>query len=460
MRDEAASFAKKWILKQQYFYKQVKDTLRYIIEPGKRVLNINSGTGHLIQAVEPEYGVCVEESPKMLEISQEDYPRFKHVKADADGYQADETFDFVLISNIDEVVDVQQMFDNLSTACDHNTRVVIYTYSDLWQYFIRIAEKLKLKPYAGERNNFTIGDIENILELSGYELLKSYKKVLLHKNIPILSWLCNRVLIHFWPFRDLSLVRVHVARKVCPQSIDDLKVSVIVPCKNERGNIEEAITRLPKLGKHTELIFCDDKSTDGTAEEVIRLKNKRDDLEVRLVEGPGVCKSRNVWTGFDAATGDILMILDADLTVMPEELPRFLNAIAHSRGEFINGSRLVYPIPAEAMKFSNYMGNKFFSYMFSLILQQRVKDTLCGTKVIWRRDWPRIKHYVNAWGTMDRWGDYDLLFGASRNHLKIVDIPVHYQERVYGVTKMTRVFRNGLIMLKMSFWGIIKLRLR
>ncbi len=180
---------------------------------------------------------------------------------------------------------------------------------------------------------------------------------------------------------------------------------------------------------------------------------------IRLVSGPGICKSKNVWTGFEAATGDVLMILDADLTTMPEELPMFLSLLAGGGAEFVNGSRLIYPMPTSAMKGANMVGNKFFSVAFSYLLGQRVKDTLCGTKVIWRSDWERIKSYVGSWGTIDRWGDYDLLFGASKLNLRIVDLPVHYQERVYGTTKMTRVFRNGLVMLRMCFHGFVKLKL-
>jgi glycosyltransferase involved in cell wall biosynthesis len=206
------------------------------------------------------------------------------------------------------------------------------------------------------------------------------------------------------------------------------------------------------MGKHTEIIFCDDKSTDGTAAEVKRLQKLYPERDIRLVEGPAICKAENVWTGFRAARGDVLMILDGDLAVMPEELPYFLEALTSRTGEFINGSRLVYPIPRFAMKFTNMIGNKFFGAVFSYLLDQRIKDTLCGTKVLWRKDWQRIEPDLGNWGIQDRWGDYELLFGASKLHLPIRDLPVHYQERIYGVTKMTRVFSNGMRMLRIC-WG-------
>jgi hypothetical protein len=175
------------------------------------------------------------------------------------------------------------------------------------------------------------------------------------------------------------------------------------------------------------------------------------DKDIRLLHGPGICKAENVWTGFRAARGDVLMILDADLTVMPEELPMFLRALATWRGDFINGSRLVYPMPGLAMKSANLLGNKFFGLLFSFLLDQRLKDTLCGTKVLWRSDWLRMQPHLGSWGIQDRWGDYELLFGAHKLHLEIVEVPVHYQERIHGVTKMTKVFANGWRMLRICW---------
>jgi len=252
-----------------------------------------------------------------------------------------------------------------------------------------------------------------------------------------------------------------VVARLCPTPVlkEELSVSVIVPCKDEKGNIEDAGQRIPPLGGRTEIIFCDDASSDGTAEEVLRVQSLYPDKDIRLEHGPGLCKSRNVWSGFDAAAGDILIILDADLTTIPEELPYFMDVIASGQAEFVNGSRLVYPVPKRAMTTANMLGNKFFSAAFTYLLGQRVKDTLCGTKVLWRSDWERIKPMLGSWGIEDRWGDYELLFGAAKLNLKILDLPVHYQDRIYGSTKMTRVFQNGLIMLKMCWHGFLKLKL-
>jgi glycosyltransferase involved in cell wall biosynthesis len=244
---------------------------------------------------------------------------------------------------------------------------------------------------------------------------------------------------------------------VAPREEPDVSVSVIIPCRNEAGNIRPAAERIPAMGSHTEILFCDDKSTDGTAEEVREMQRRRPDKDIRLVDGPGICKAENVWNGFRAARGDVLMILDADLAVMPEELPFFFRALVAGHGEFINGSRLVYPMQELAMKFANILGNKFFSLVFSFLLDQRIKDTLCGTKVLWRKDWLRLEPYLGNWGMQDLWGDYELLFGASKLHLDIVEVPVHYQERIHGVTKMTRVVSNGWRMLRICWHAWLRL---
>jgi glycosyltransferase involved in cell wall biosynthesis len=274
------------------------------------------------------------------------------------------------------------------------------------------------------------------------------------KNIPMLSWFLNDVLARLPLFRRFCLMELIVARRIPEQLQEqDLSVSVIIPCRNERGNIQQAVERIPEMGRHTEIIFGDDKSTDGTADEVRRMQAEYPERDIRLVNGPGICKAENVWTCFHAAKGDVLMILDADLTVMPEELPYFFRALARGYGEFINGSRLVYPVSSTAMKFTNRIGNKLFGMVFSFLLDQRIKDTLCGTKVLWRDDWNRIVPHLGSLGLKDMWGDYELLFGATKLNLEIVEVPVHYQERIYGVTKMTRVFQNGLRMLRICWYA-------
>ena len=449
----------KWIQRNKYYYECLKRLLRHLVEPGKRVLNIRCQTGFLLDALKPSYGVGVEISPEMVAVARTAHPQFTYYEAFPEDFVSPQKFDYILLCDVGDIADVQKTLLRLQTACERHTRLLIYTYNDLWEPLIALAQRLHLKIPQTEQNWLSEQDLIGLLTLSGFEWLKTYRTALFPKYVPWLSAFMNRVVAKLPLIGRLCMIEVLVARAI-PKPIDssDVTVSVIVPCKDERGNIESAVARMPALGRSTETIFCDDKSTDGTADEVRRMQALFPEHRIRLVEGPGICKSKNVWTGFEAATGDLLVILDADLTVMPEELPYFIDAITRGGAEFVNGSRLVYPIPKAAMKGANVIGNKFFSAVFSYLLGQRIKDTLCGTKVLWRCDWERIRPLIGTWGTLDRWGDYELLFGAAKLNLRILDQPVHYQERIFGATKMTKVFKHGLIMLGMCAHGFRRLK--
>jgi len=450
----------KWIRRNKYYYESLKRLLRHLVEPGKRVLNIRCQTGFFLDALRAGYGVGVEISPEMVEIARAAYPQFHYYEAFPEDFVPSEKFDYILLCDVGDIADVQKVLLQLHAACERHTRLIIYSYNDLWELLIRLAQWLHLKIPQTEQNWLSEDDLIGLLTLSGFEWLKTYRTALIPKYVPLFSAFMNRIVAKLPFLRRLCMVEVLVARPV-PKPIDasEVTVSVIVPCKDERGNIESIVTRMPELARSTELIFCDDKSTDGTGDEVRRMQGLYKQRNIRLVEGPGICKSKNVWTGFEAATGDILAILDADLTVMPEELPYFIAAITRGGAEFVNGSRLVYPIPKAAMKGANLVGNKFFSAVFSYLLGQRIKDTLCGTKVLRRSDFERIRPMIDTWGATDRWGDYELLFGAAKLNLRILDQPIHYQERIYGATKMTKVFKNGLMMLRMCYHGFRKLKM-
>lgn len=456
-----------WIEQNSYYYGLIGKLLRFVVEPKKRVLVVRCSTGGLLSAVRPQVGVGVEISPELQEVAKRRHAQFTYHVAFPDSEEfaerfaaTGEKFDYIMFDYIDDTVDVQRALLNLKPLCERHTRLLIRTYNRLWQPLVTLAEWLGMKVPQIEQNWFSPADVKNLLRLTGFEMLETLRVVLFPKYIPLLSAFLNGVVARLPGFNRLCMTELHVARLV-PEPIDPerLSVSVIIPCKDERENVADAVRRMPALGGRTEIIFCDDKSIDGTADEVQRMRDLHPECDIRLEAGPGICKAKNVWTGFNAASGDILMILDADLTTMPEELPYFLDAIASGAAEFVNGSRLVYPVPRGAMKGANMLGNKFFSLAFSYLLKQRVKDTLCGTKVLWRSDWERINPLLGTWGIEDRWGDYELLFGASKLNLRIVDLPVHYQERVYGTTKMTKVFQNGLIMLRMCWNGFLKLRL-
>jgi 2-polyprenyl-3-methyl-5-hydroxy-6-metoxy-1,4-benzoquinol methylase len=455
-----------WITNNRYYYELLVRLLRFVVEPQKKVLSVRCGTGNLLAAVEPSRGKGIDICDEIVEIAQQRNPSLKFAVAfpDKDEFQhafsSGETFDYILFNDVGDTVDVLQAFRNLKPLCQRHTRVLVTTYNHLWEPLVTLAEWIGMKVPRTEQNWLSTADIRNLLKLAGFETLETHRIVLLPKYLPLLSSFLNRFCARLPFLSKLCMTQVVVARMVPPPfAMKDLAVSVIIPCKNEKGNVEDAVRRIPSLGGRTEIIFCDDQSTDGTAEEVRRMQLCYPDKDIRLEHGPGVCKSRNVWTGFDVAKGDVLLILDADLTTIPEELPYFIEVIVSGQAEFVNGSRLIYPVPKGAMNGANMVGNKFFSVAFTYLLGQRVKDTLCGTKVLWRSDWERIKPMLGSWGTEDRWGDYELLFGAAKLNLKILDLPIHYQERIHGSTKMTKVFRNGLVMLRMCWHGFLKLKL-
>ena len=455
-----------WIDRNRYYYELLNRLLRFLVEPQKRVLSVRCGTGNLLANVQSTEGKGVDICPEIVEIAQQRNPSLEFAVAFPDKeefrtvFEPEEKFDYILFNDIGDTVDVLQALRNLKPLCRRHTRILVITYNHLWEPLVTFAEWIGMKVPRTEQNWLSTLDIANLLKLAGFEALETHRLVILPKYVPLVSAFLNRFCARLPLLKRLCMTQVVVGRLLPPPvPKEELSVSVIVPCKNERGNVEDAVQRMPQLGRQTEIIFCDDQSTDGTAEEVLRVQSLFSDRDIRLERGPGVAKSRNVWTGFGAATGDILMILDADLTTIPEELPYFVDVIASGQAEFVNGSRLVYPVPKGAMTTANMLGNKFFSIAFTYLLGQPVKDTLCGTKALWRSDWERIKPMLGSWGVEDRWGDYELLFGAAKLNLKILDLPVHYQERIYGSTKMTRVFRNGLIMLKMCWHGFLKLKL-
>lgn len=437
-----------WIRSNGYFYDHLKRAIQFVVEPNKRILEVRCETGELLASVAPSYGVGVEISDAMSEAARVRHPDLHFVTSDIESLDLGETFDYILFNHIFDTVDILRALERIRRHCAPHTQIIVINYNYLWQSILDFASKLGLRSKFVEPNWVSENDIRGFLKLAGFRPVRKHRFLLFPKYIPLLSSVLNKFFARLPGLRRLCMMQIMVARPFSePKREEDLTVSVVVPCRNEVGNIRHAVERIPQMGRHTEILFCDDKSNDGTPEEITRMQALYPDKDIRLIHGPNICKAENVWTGFRAARGDVLMILDADLTVMPEELPMFLRALATSRGDFINGSRLVYPMPGLAMKSANLLGNKFFGLLFSFLLDQRLKDTLCGTKVLWRNDWLRMQPHLGSWGIQDRWGDYELLFGAHKLHLEIVEVPVHYQERIHGVTKMTKVFANGWRML-------------
>ncbi len=353
--------------------------------------------------------------------------------------------------------DIVASLEELRTACTPSTRLLVAYYSALWRPVLRLATVLGWRAHAPEENWLAPSDFSNMLTLSGFELVTRSQRVLLPVRIPFLSDLLNRWLAPLPIFRSFTLVNVAVARPVTPAWTSPPSVSVIVAARNEAGNIESLVRRLPAMGPDDELIFVEGHSTDNTWEAIRAVTSRHPARAIRCLQQPGQGKGDAVRAGFAAAARDILMILDADLTVAPEDLPKFYRARVSGLCEFVNGTRLVYPRTRHAMAFANILANKFFALAFAFLVGQPFKDTLCGTKVIDRVAYQTLAKARAHFGELDPFGDFDLLFGAAKLGLRIMDLPVHYAERTYGSTNIQR-WRHGLLLLRMTFLAACRIK--
>lgn len=370
--------------------------------------------------------------------------------------------DYILLNgNIHYESDIQRLMENVRRVCTTNARVIIIYYSSLWMPLAKMASWLGWRDKMPEQNWIAHEDIDNILSISGFEPIRVDQRVLLPIYIPFLSDFFNRYLAPLPFFRLFTLLNVLVARPYYNKRSEDSRkrsVSIIVPARNEAGNIENAILRIPKMGAQDEVIFVEGHSTDNTWATIQEVADRYgQNVNIKIAQQDGNGKGDAVRKGFSLASNDILMILDADLTVPPEDLVKFYRAITSGKGEFINGSRLVYPVEDEAMRFFNTLGNKVFAVAFSFVLGQRFKDTLCGTKVLSRKDYFKIAHHRSYFGEFDPFGDFDLLFGACRLGLKIVEVPVAYKKRIYGDTNIHR-WKHGVLLFKMLIFAARKIK--
>jgi SAM-dependent methyltransferase len=448
----------------RFYYEDLYGFIRDQIPAGSRVLDLGCGDGSLLASLRPSSGVGIDVSMQALQKAKQQYPHLHFIRADVEELPLDGPFDYIVVSNVvGYLFDVWAFFRSLSRVADPRTRVIMAYYNFLWEPLLKVAERLSLKSREPMQNWLSRQDLVNLLELSDFEPIATGYRTPLPLGPPSVVRPLNRILAIVPLLRRLgitSYVNARRRRRNSTPRIDDPSCSVVIPTRNEEGNVRAAVDRLPQLGSHTEIIFVDGNSTDGTVAAIEKVMADRPELDIKLIhQQGGTGKGDAVRKGFDAAIGDVLMILDADLTVPPEDLPKFWAAIVEEKGEFINGSRLVYPMERDAMRVANIAGNKVFSMIFSWILDQRITDTLCGTKVLWAEDYRRIAANRHLFGKLDPFGDFDLLFGAANLGLKIREIPVRYRERVFGSTNIQR-WRHGLLLLRMSVVGARRLRFR
>jgi SAM-dependent methyltransferase len=431
-----------------YFHKTQRALFRTYVPPGVAVLEIGCATGDLLAAVAPARGVGVDLSPLMVEKARSKYPAYEFVQADATFFDTEERFDYILINNVLEYSeDIQGLLQNCRRLLKPRGRVLISTLNPLWTPLLRLGERRGLCTPDTRRNFVTGQDAANLLGLCDFEVVKLIRRTLLPKRIPLLCSVVNLIAAHTPLVRRFCLTEFLVARPRAP--VVEYSVSVVVPCYNEAGNIAECVQRVPRMGTRTEVIVVDDGSRDGTADLVRPELNPA--VEIRSISyQPNRGKLHAVQTGFEAAGGDILMILDADMTVPPEDLPYFYAPLRAGQADFVNGTRLIYPLANGSMKLQNFFGNKLFGVLVSWLAGIHLSDTLCGTKAFFREDY---RHFRMGY---DPWGDFDYLFGAAQRTCKVLEVPIHYLERRAGQSKM-KAFRHTAALLKacwLGFWRV------
>jgi SAM-dependent methyltransferase len=427
-----------------------------LIPADASVLEIGCGTGELLSQLRAAKKTGIDISPRQIEVARTRVPDAEFFAEAGELLELDRTFDVIIVSDtLNLAADVQRLLERLQAVAHADTRLIVNFQNTLWRPLLTLMRWLGLKAAQPQNSWLATSDVLNLMRLAGWRPVTRQNRILLPFRALGLGTLINRWLAPFLQWFCLTIFIV--ARRQQATAARPPTVSVIIPARNEAGNIPAAVGRTPEMGGGTELIFIEGHSRDDTWAAIQRVAAENPQRKIKILQQTGRGKGDAVRAGFAIATGDILMILDADLTMPPEELPKFYDVIASGRAEFANGVRLVYPMEKEAMQFLNLCANKAFGLMFTWLLGQPVKDTLCGTKVLSRAHYERIAANRAYFGDFDPFGDFDLLFGAAKLNLKIADVPIRYRERTYGTTNIQR-WSHGWLLLRMVLFAARKLK--
>lgn len=452
-----------WRSKNSSYYEADTNFMRFLVPPGKRILELGCGRGSMLAALAPTYGVGVDFSETSVALARERYPHLHFLVGDVENPETLRSikgpFDYILIADaIGMFESIDDTLRIVNQHCTAETRLIISYYSHLWEPILKLGEWLKLKSRQPKINYIATADFLNLMDLADFEVIRDERRQLLPKRLLGIGSLINRFVAPLPGIRRLCLRTYLVGRAVMKFPDRQFSASIVIPCRNERGNIENAILRMPRFTAKQEIIFVEGNSSDGTYEECERIRDAyKEQWDIKVLRQDGKGKGDAVRKGFDAATGDVLMILDADLTMPPELLPKYHALIETGKAEFVNGTRLVYPMEDEAMRPLNLFANRCFAYLFSYLVNTRLTDTLCGTKVLLRKDYETLARERAYFGDFDPFGDFDLIFGAAKQNLKIIETPIHYKARTFGETQISR-FRDGWLLLKMVWFAYRKLK--
>jgi len=442
---------------QRQYHQLLKNYFGFLVPPGQRVLEVGCGLGDLLTSVKPSRAVGVDFSPKAIEAARQRHPQAEFHVADAADFEAAEPFDYIVMSDlVNDVPDVQRVFERARRNAAPDTRLVLNFFNQLWRPVLTMTQKLGLKAPTLPQNWLSLDDVKNLLHLAGWEVVKSDVRILWPARTPLVGKFLNRWVA---PLLKHFCLTIFVVARPRPQVEPDkhYRCSVVIPARNEAGNIEDAVQRVPEMGRGTEIIFIEGGSKDNTWDEIQRVVKAYPHRDIKVLKQQSKGKGGAVREAFAVATGDILFILDADLTMPPEELPKFYEAARSGTADFVNGVRLVYPMEQEAMQFLNMIANKCFGLTFSWLIGQSIKDTLCGTKVLFRSQYELIAKNRAYFGDFDPFGDFDLLFGAAKLNARIIDLPIRYRARTYGETNISR-WKHGWLLLRMTWFAARRLK--
>ena len=451
-----------WIERHDYYYEEDRRYMRFLVPEGRHVLDLGCGTGDLLASLKPSRGVGIDFSQAMVERARALNPRLTFLHGDVEALDdisdLNGTFDVIIMSDtIGALDDCLETFRRLHRYCEPHTRIIVTYHSALWEPLFAVYAWLTQREASPPSNWLSSQDIANLLHLADFDVIKREWRMLSPFRLLGLGRLINRFVATLPLIRKLCLRNYVIARARPVQDQAGLSTTVVIPCRNERDNIEAAVKRIPTFGSDIEVIFVEGGSVDGTWEKIQEVIAANPGVSIRAFKQLGQGKGDAVRRGFAEARGDVLMILDADLTTPPEDLPKFYDVLVTGKGEFINGSRLVYPMDKQAMRFLNMVANRTFALLFTYLLNQRHTDTLCGTKALLRSDYEEIARNRSYFGEFDPFGDFDLIFGASKLNLKTAEVPIRYAAREYGETQISR-FRHGWLLLQMVVFAYRKLK--
>ncbi|HLO61166.1 MAG TPA: glycosyltransferase [Bacteroidales bacterium] len=453
-----AGSRKKYYKRNRYYHRNVLKYYRMCIPANSAVLELGCATGDLIGNLHTSQGVGIDISDAMINIAREKYPDVEFVCENAENYTTNRVFDYIIFSGIaGSIENIQELLEKAQKWATTDTRVFIDFYNPLWNPLIKLGEKTGLKMPEKTRNWLSIDDLENFLYISGYQVIKRKYLMFFPKNIPVISYILNKFIGNLPFLRRLSLNHIVVARPSRPlDNPETKKCSVVITCRDEEGNIEGLVTRMPKMGSNTEIIFVEGHSRDNTVAKIQEMITKYPEKDIKMLKQKGIGQGDAFRYGFDEALGDFVIWLEADLTTPPEEAIHFWNAYLYNQGEYVNGSRFIYKMEKSAMPLLNFLGNRFFGILFTTLLKQRFTDTLCGFKAISKKNYIKIRKQIDFFGDFDPFGDFELIFGAIKNNLKVAEIPVHYQPRQYGESKaygqsFFSFMKHAWLLIRMSY---------